>query len=337
MKNEMLISVIVPCYNIEKYIENTVKSILAQTYTNLEVILVNDGSTDDTLPILVHLKSTDTRIRVIDKENGGVTSARLRGVKEAAGEIIAFVDGDDELEPDMYERLVKNLTENNADISHCGFQRITKLKTTYYYDTGKYEVLNKKDGLIALLTGNYIEPSLCNKLFRKHLFDCILSVDNKIDLSIKLTEDLLVNYHLFSAAEKTVYEDFCGYKYLVRENSSSNRKLNIHRLIDPMRVTQILLQETQYDNDLNAIIRRKYVRELISLSTIPVTANKELVAPIHKQRLHELRKNLFSFVKDSGIDKKLKLMAIVTAFSPALYRKIHSVYMKRTGLDKIYD
>lgn len=337
MENEMLLSVIVPCYNIEKFIENTVNSILSQTYTDLEVILVNDGSTDNTLSVINSLRSADSRIKVVDKENGGVTSARLRGVKEASGELIAFVDGDDELEPDMYERLIKNLSENDADISHCGFQRITKIKTTYYYNTGKFEVLNNKDGLKALLTGSYIEPSLCNKLFRKSLFKNILSGKTAIDFSIKLTEDLLLNYYLFSSAERSVYEDFCGYHYLVRDNSASRRKLNIYRLTDPMKVTEILLAETKSEEEINAIVRKKYVRELITLSCTNVKTDPQLIKPIRKQRLSELRKKLITVLKDGGFDNKLKIMAVVTAISPALYRKIHNLYKKKTGLDKIYD
>lgn len=337
MENNMLLSVIVPCYNIEKFIENTVNSILSQTYTDLEVILVNDGSTDNTLSVISSLRSADSRIKVVDKENGGVTSARLRGVKEASGELIAFVDGDDELEPDMYERLIKNLSENDADISHCGHLRITKTKETPFYGTGKFLIQDNKQGLSDLLNGQFIEPGLWNKVFKKKLFGELLSDASPLDCSIKLTEDLLMNYLLFRNSSKSVYEDFCGYRYIVHSESVSNAGITYGRLTDPMKVIKILLSETKSEEDLNAIIRKKYVRELITLSCTNVKTDPQLIKPIHKQRLSELRKKLITVLKDGGIDNKLKIMAVVTAISPALYRKIHNLYKKKTGLDKIYD
>ena len=103
-----MISVIVPAYNIAPYLEKSIASICAQSYKNLEIVIVDDGSSDDTLSVVQKLEKQDQRILVISKENGGVTSARLRGVSEASGEWIGFVDGDDFIEPQMYERLLHN-------------------------------------------------------------------------------------------------------------------------------------------------------------------------------------------------------------------------------------
>lgn len=104
--NGKLISVIVPVYNIAPYLPDCISSILRQSYTNIEVIAVDDGSTDDSWHILEKLAEVDNRLRVIHQENGGVTKARLTGIVSAQGEWIGFVDGDDVIEPDMYERLL---------------------------------------------------------------------------------------------------------------------------------------------------------------------------------------------------------------------------------------
>ena len=111
------ISIIIPAYNIEQYIGATLDSVLAQSYSNLEVIVVDDGSRDGTGNVIDRYAQKDHRIIAIHKENGGVTSARLRGVAEASGEWIGFVDGDDYIEPQMYERLLENALKYNADIS----------------------------------------------------------------------------------------------------------------------------------------------------------------------------------------------------------------------------
>ena len=124
---EPKISVIVPAYNNAPWLPNTLDSILAQTYKNLEVIVVDDGSSDDTPAVLRCYEEKDSRIRIIRKTNGGVTSARLLGVAESTGDWIGFVDGDDYIEPQMYARLMENAVTYRADISHCGQRGLQQL------------------------------------------------------------------------------------------------------------------------------------------------------------------------------------------------------------------
>ena len=137
-KMNALISIIIPAYNIENYISTCLDSLLAQTYRDLEIIVVNDGSKDGTGAIMDTYAARDSRIMAIHKENGGVTSARLCGVKAATGDWIGFVDGDDIIEPDMYERLMANAVKHGADISHCGYRMVFPSgKVDYYYNTGR--------------------------------------------------------------------------------------------------------------------------------------------------------------------------------------------------------
>ena len=115
-----IISVIVPAFNIEAYLPRCLESILSQTYNHLEIVVVNDGSRDNTADVIDSYAARDSRIKAIHKENGGVTSARLRGIEESTGDWIAFVDGDDYIEPEMFEKLLATAVSHNADISHCG-------------------------------------------------------------------------------------------------------------------------------------------------------------------------------------------------------------------------
>ena len=114
------ISVIVPVYNVEQYLERCVDSIINQTYKNLEILLVNDGSTDNSGQLCDELAKKDDRIRVIHKENGGLSDARNVGIDEAEAELIGFIDSDDYIDEDMYETLYRQLRESNADLSMCG-------------------------------------------------------------------------------------------------------------------------------------------------------------------------------------------------------------------------
>lgn len=130
-----LISVIVPAYNIENYIENCLESIIRQTYKNLEIIVIDDGSTDNTGKIIDNFSNFDKRIKVIHKKNEGVSKARLLGVEESKGEYIGFVDGDDQIEKYMYEHLLNNALKYRADISHCGYQmNFPDGHVDYYYN-----------------------------------------------------------------------------------------------------------------------------------------------------------------------------------------------------------
>lgn len=170
MRNDILISIIVPVYNLQNDLERCVFSILSQSYKNLEIILINDGSTDKSWDVIQKLAMSDKRIVPISKSNGGVTSARFVGLRIAKGEYIGFVDGDDEIEPDMYEFLLRNILRYNADISHCGYQMIfDDGKVNDFYNTGKIVIQDRLKGLKDLLEGNYVEPGLWNKLFSQSI------------------------------------------------------------------------------------------------------------------------------------------------------------------------
>ena len=191
-----LISVVVPVYNIAEYLPESIGSVMNQTYRNIEVIAVDDGSKDDSLEVLTKLSEQDNRLRVLHQENSGVTKARIAGVLAAKGDWIGFVDGDDEIEPDMYERLLRNAHEHCADISHCGYQMVFPSRVDYYYNTGRLAEQDRQTGLQDLIAGSFIEPGLCNKLFHKNLFHSLLHKD-LIDQSIRINEDLLMNFYLF--------------------------------------------------------------------------------------------------------------------------------------------
>lgn len=326
------ISIIVPAYNIETYLARTLDSILAQTYPNIEVIVVNDGSKDGTGAVLDRYAAWDPRIRAIHKENGGVTSARLRGLAEATGEWIGFVDGDDLAEPDMYERLLENALKYDADISHCGYRMVFPSRVDYYHNTGKLLEQDHDAGLRDLICGSFVEPALWNKLYRRSLF---AGITEKMDFSIKINEDVLMNYWLFKASRKSVYEDFCPYHYILRPGSAATSKLNEHKLRDPLKVTKAIFADA--DDMLRPTALARLARQLIGGASMDAKEQPQLVKPYRRECRRELRQRLFSILLCSAVGGKLKLMALITALCPWGYGLVHTIYAKARGLDKIYD
>ena len=227
------ISVIVPVYNIEKYISRCLESIINQTYKNLEIIVIDDGSSDNTGKIIDDFAKRDKRVIVIHQDNKGVSSARNKGLDIATGQYIGFVDGDDTLDKDMYDFLLKNIKKYDADISHCGYRLIEDKKETLFYGSGKIIIQDRKKGILDLMDGSLIEPTLCNKLFKRQLLEYI-----RLDENIKINEDLYFNILAFNNSNKSVFQDYTKYNYIKREGSASTSSCN--NIIEKMIVEKYI-------------------------------------------------------------------------------------------------
>ncbi|MGO5163489.1 glycosyltransferase family 2 protein [Fusicatenibacter saccharivorans] len=331
------ISIIIPAYNIKEYLGKCLDSVCAQSYHNLEIIVVDDGSTDGTAEFIDQYALRDIRIKPIHKSNGGVTSARLAGVSVATGVFIGFVDGDDYVEPDMYRRLYDNAIQYQADIAHCGYQMVfPNGRVDYYYNSGKIKVQDKETGIKDLLEGVVVEPGLWNKLYRKSLFHVLMDSD-KMRCDIKINEDLLMNFYLFREAKRAVFEDVCLYHYLLRKNSAATSTVNINKLRDPIKVTKIILDETKSEIDLHNIMEERLIRQLINLETFK--GNKDqtiLVRECRKMGHIELRNMMTDILKSPKLNIRIKMMAVFACNMPFVYRCIYQTYLKLTRLDRKY-
>ena len=215
----MLISVIVPVYNSEKYLEKCIKSICNQTYKELEIILVDDGSTDSSPVICDNLAMIDDRIKVIHKSNGGSTSARNAGLNVSRGEYIGFVDSDDWIEPKMYETLLDVCLENNAQIA-VGNYCIERGEITEYVNLcipqGIYSHSDSEKTIVNNLfyaadgRSKGISPALWDKLF---LRDLLFDYQFKVDERTKYAEDDICVYSCLLDAERVVFLESVFYHY----------------------------------------------------------------------------------------------------------------------------
>ena len=333
------ISVIVPCYNIEDYIELTVRSILAQTYENLEVILVDDGSTDQTAEIIDRLSKQESRVSAFHKRNGGVSSARLQGIDRASGEWITFADGDELLKPEMYSTLISNAHKYNAEISHCGYEMVFPDHTDPYYGTDETVLQDNRHGLIDLLSGTFIEPGLWNKIYRRKI---ILEAreDCRRTTGISNLEDLLWNYYFFKRAKRAVFVDHCYYQHVLRKDSASTTH-NINKVLDPLRVFRIIEKDIANrdmddSNELVRIVRSRIVSCQINLITSDIEEEPDRVH-IYTQRAKDfLQKNsMYYFFGPYSL--RLKTRVILASFSPEAYKQIHTIYQKLRGTYHKYE
>lgn len=320
-KNGPLISVIVPIYNIEQELPACLDSICSQTYRNLEIILVDDGSGDRSGSIADEYAQKDPlRVKVIHQENQGVAAARLNGLSTASGEWIGFVDGDDCIEPDMYSRLLVNGLFYQADISHCGYQSVVNggERIHYFYNTGDRLIQEGNKGLRDLLEGHFIEPSLGNKLYHRSLFKHLLA---KYDCSqqIRINEDLLMNYYLFKVSRRAVYEDFCLYHYIVRSSSATRSGFRAYKVLDPVKVWSIILKDV--DSELKDIAWGKYLSAC--RNAYAVLQGKD----VYKNKSKALRKGLLrNRDKWYLLSGKSRIRLSLLLLAPALHNILYHFY-----------
>lgn len=326
--DEKLVSVIIPAYNIEDYIGRCLDSIISQTYKNLEIIVVDDGSRDYTGEILDNYAKKDRRIKVIHKENGGVSSARNKGIEAAEGDYIGFIDGDDLIEPEMYKTLVDLLEEENVDIAHCGYQMVFPDRIDYYHNTGKKKIQTTEEGLKDLLSGEMIEPGLVNKLYKKELIkNC------RLNETVKINEDLLMNYQLFKLSQKSVYYDITPYSYMIRSSSATGANSLITKREDSLRVLN-QIKDDCINNNLLSIIYKRYIYLLMAICRDGLK-DKSYMKYQKKQR-KQLKKELKTDVFKSCIPKKLKYMSLFSCYFPHIMKIIYKMYDLKTGTSKKY-
>lgn len=213
MKND-LISIIIPVYNMEKYLNNCLDSVINQSYSNLEILLIDDGSTDRSSKICKEYSKKDNRIKYYKKKNGGLSSARNYGINKCTGKYIGFIDSDDIIHKDMFKILYNNIIKSNADMSICEVTRFNKEPN--YYITDNYQIYNNIDVLKIILEDRKIFNFAVNKLYKKELIK-----DIKFPLN-KVQEDVGTIYKFIINTKKIVYTESRLYGYYTRNDSLSN-------------------------------------------------------------------------------------------------------------------
>lgn len=280
------ISIIIPVYNADKYLENCLDSILCQTYTNFELILINDGSQDMSFQICEHYEKSDSRIRLYNQKNSGASSARNKGLSLATGKYVIFIDSDDLLDKDMLEFLINNAKAEKADISVCGYRvRTIDNKEIKYYDSQQRKTLNMEQTIIEFLLNDGFGIGLWNKLFkRKLLQDIVFSTDIIINEDKKFIFDAILN------SKRNIFVDKCKYNYIKRDNSITSSKFSLKNF-DPLKVNEYIRKKTVNINfsDKENILKANEIITLIRLNrTLTFSKDKKK----YKKELKKIRKEI---------------------------------------------
>lgn len=256
MHNE-IISIIIPCYNVEKYISKCIKSIIEQTYSNLEIILVDDYSTDNTYEILKEHSKKDNRIKLLKNiENNGAAYSRNKGLSVATGKYISFIDSDDYIDKIFYEKMLDKIIKNNADISICDIKTV--------YENNNQTIINKcydgdKFDSISILKSGFVASS-GNKLFKKEIIEKYKYPEGIIN------EDIPVIVPAILETDKIEYVDNVYYYYFQRNTSVQNSKFSSKKF-DVVKSLDLTLERiknsSKYDQIKDILIYNQIITFLI--------------------------------------------------------------------------
>lgn len=314
MENNQLISIIIPAYNIKAYIGRCLDGLLNQTYKRLEIIVVSDGSTDGTNDVIKEYAQRDERIKYVFKENTGVSDTRNVGLDIATGDYIGFIDGDDYMEPNMFEILLSNALKYDADISHCGYQMVFPSRVEYYYGTDKLCEFDQYQGLEAIIKADLVEPGIWNKLYKREIVEQI-----RFDTRLVENEDFLYNVQAFKECKKSVFVDKPLYHYILRTNSACTSSFNIKKTDNQILVMEIVA-ELLADEKYRTLTDARYINTLI---------NAYRTSSMEKQAKEEYRLKLKG--KKSAFrtaTKAKRIEGCMILLCPHLYRMCISLYRK---------
>ena len=320
---------IITSYNIAPYLSRCLDSVKCQTYKELQIIIIDDGSTDQTGLIADSFAEKDKRFHVIHKENRGVSAARKTGLDQASGKYIGFVDGDDYIEPEMYEKLVGLAVKYDADIAHCGYQMVFPDRVDLYHGTGELRIQDSHTAVKDLLEGTMVEPGLVNKLYRHDLFKGI-----EYDSEIVINEDLLLNFLLFHRVYRSVFLDEPLYHYMVRKNSASTSKWNEHKVMDPVRVLEKMRREEK-NQELRALINNRYIYQLVRVIIFRSNDNKTLLRKLRQIARDKLAAE-YETLDRSRISKKNYWMGKIALIFPGGLSAVHMIHGWVTGSNRKY-
>lgn len=315
--NEIVkISVIIPVYNCEKYISACLDSVLNQTWKNLEIILIDDGSEDNSGEICEQYALYDERIRVIHQENHGVSHARNVGLKIATGNLVSFIDSDDTLELEMYELLLRVMQENAADISHCGYKHIVGDEVRLVHDTKRIIKQNTVEALECFVSGRMFGGGLWNKLFRRELIDDLL-----FDEKLKINEDVLFNFEAFSRAKISVFADYAMYNYIAHFGTSAVFRTSDEKKIKDSCEVAKKMYEALCNSELRNIAADRYIRNLSGYYKYCLKSKVQECKKLSKEM-----QNVAS--KTDSLGRNMKITVMLIKYCPWLYSIVNAVYTK---------
>lgn len=329
------VSVIVPVYNVEKFLNRCVKSIVGQSYQNLEIILVNDGSTDGSPAICDQWESCDHRIKTIHKKNGGLSSARNAGLEKATGDYIMFEDSDDWLDKELIRKCVNRMQEDNSDMVIFGYRKVNEEEKKL----GEFTFGNQsysREEMTSQLFQRILEMSFGYAWNKMYHLETIKKSGLKFDGEIIDREDLVFNIQLLNYLNKISYLEFVGYSYLQRgtsllHNASLSRMKSVNifcKKIDDIYIDNLAVKKKVYNmnvlhylsdciiknifwnDDLNKKEKLRWMEEVIRECPSTDKLYQDCDNPKHLQVLYKAMKTgkaiwFYRYVRMSDLKRKI--------------------------------
>lgn len=321
LKKAPLISIIVPVFKVENYLKKCVESIINQTYSNIEIILVDDGSPDNSGEICDEFASKDKRIKVIHKSNGGLSSARNAGIDVARGEYLGFVDSDDTIEPFMYEKLMASIEKDKTKLAVCAVNYVFENgKKITKSNLGEDVVFDFYDAMIEMNSHRIFDMGAWSKLYHKELFSNLRFPVGK------LSEDYYIMYKIFDCAQKVSYVSTPCYNYLQRQNSIT-RNVNINHDHEYAAKTQMDYLSSKYP-ELDTLGHTAYASAALTVYDSylknGVKCSKDDL--LHFKKVVDDNKEYINMSNFLSISKKIQFKLF--SFSVPMYNIIFKFYRK---------
>ncbi|OME03476.1 glycosyltransferase family 2 protein, partial [Paenibacillus odorifer] len=311
---ECLISVVVPIYNVELYLYKCIESIMQQSYENIEIILVDDGSLDKSGDICDEYAKKDNRIKVIHKENAGLSSARNAGIHISKGSYICFIDSDDWINKEFINMLFLKIIEYDADVVVCGFIYEYGEKNIENNFKSSHEFLDSHEALKNLYNENYLNMTVAwNKLYKKQLFDTI-----QYEVGI-INEDENVIHEILYKSSKIICINKCLYHYRMRENSITQKTFSVKNL-DSVYVyeNRLAFFEEKKEKEFVDLTLYKYFRVLLNNICNVYYSNIDKKSMHFEELKSKLNSNLHRFIKLNNMNLSTRSLLLCYRISPIL-------------------
>lgn len=316
LTEDPLISVIIPVYNVEKYLKRCLDSVINQTYKNLEIILVDDGSTDDSGKMCDEYAKKDKRIKIVHKKNGGLSSARNCGIEKAKGEFLTFVDSDDEITANYVRFLFELIREFDVKMSIASYSVVTEHRVIDYSRGRKALTLTTEETLRRMLVEDGFTVSACSKMYSSDLFAKIRYPDSET------FEDNATTHKLILMCSKIAYGDKSIYKYYIRKGSLTTKEFSTDRMDYISSVDEAMAEIMDVFSGLRNECEARRVRARLSVLK-SMLVSPELNAEMEKEKdkiVKYLKDNYRKLYSNPAIDKKTKLSLFSLRISERLLK-----------------
>lgn len=323
-----LISIIVPVYNVEKYLTRCIDSILNQSYRNIEIILVDDGSPDNCGAICDKYAKKDARIKVIHKKNGGLSSARNAGIEISTGDYIGFIDSDDWIAEDMYEHLLRLIKDTKSDVACCRWRDVyDEIAIKSDTDSTRFNIYEEDEILYNFFKGEF-KSATCPRLYKRSLLKKIRFYEGRVN------EDYLFSYEIFSSCKRVVQSEAPKYMYYVNNISITRnglREKDLDYIFVCNEVLNMVKRSSNYKKfEKYAEIRlsRASFTLLMKLAYYGSKLDHKRTQEIKKILLTNLRRDYVKLIKSNIIPINRKIVITLTCININIVEISCKIYKK---------